>query len=52
MDEARAAIDIARRVTTILLMEPELDANYDIVKKRIYPWPAPAREDEVPVPSS
>jgi hypothetical protein len=51
MDEARAVTDIARRVTAILLMEPELDANYDIVKKGIYPWPAPAREDEVPVPS-
>ena len=51
MDEARAVTDIARRVTAILLMEPELDANYDIVKKGIYPWPAPARKDEVPVPS-
>jgi len=51
LDEARAATDIARRVTAILLMEPELDANYDIAKKGIYPWPAPAREDEVPVPS-
>jgi hypothetical protein len=51
MDEARAVTDIARRVTAILLMEPELDANYDIVKKGIYPWLAPAREDEVPVPS-
>ena len=39
MDEARMVTDIARRVTAILLMEPELDANYDIVKKGIYPWP-------------
>jgi len=51
MDEARAVTEIARRIAAILLMEPELDANYDIVKKGIYPWPAPAREDEVPVPS-
>ena len=52
MDEARAVTDIARRVTAILLMEPELDANYDVVKKGIFSWPAPAREDKVPVSSS
>ncbi len=50
MDETRAVTDIARRVTAILLMEPELDANYDLAKKGIYPWPAPAREDAVAVP--
>jgi hypothetical protein len=50
MDEARAVTDIARRVTAVLLMEPELDVNYETVKKEIYPWPAP-RKDEVPVPS-
>ncbi len=49
MDEARAVTDIARRVTAILLMEPKLDANYDIVKKRVYFWPASATRDEVTV---
>ena len=33
MDEARAVTDIARRIAAILLMEPELDANYEAVKK-------------------
>ncbi len=38
MDEARAVTDIARRIAAILLMEPELDANYEAVKKSTYPW--------------
>ena len=33
LDEARTVTDIARRVTAILLMEPELDANYEAIKK-------------------
>jgi len=28
----------ARRIAAILLMEPELDANYEAVKKSTYPW--------------
>ena len=38
MDEARAVTDIARRIAAILLMEPELDANYEAIKKSAYPW--------------
>ena len=38
MDEARAVTDIARRIAAILLMEPELDANYEAVKNSVYPW--------------
>jgi hypothetical protein len=38
MDEARAVTDIARRIAAILLMEPELDANYEAVKKSTYTW--------------
>ena len=52
MDEARAVTDIARRLTAILLMEPKLDANYNTVKKEVYPWPVSAKEDEVTVSSS
>jgi hypothetical protein len=38
MDEVRAVTDIARRVAAILLMEPELDRNYDAVRKATYAW--------------
>ena len=38
MDEARTVADIARRIAAILLMEPELDANYEAVKKSTYSW--------------
>ncbi len=38
MDEARTVTDIARRIAAILLMEPELDANYEAVKKSTYSW--------------
>jgi len=30
---------MARRIAAILLMEPELDANYNAVKESTYPWP-------------
>jgi hypothetical protein len=42
MDEARAVTDIARRIAAILLMEPELDANYEAVKNSAYPWKSPS----------
>jgi hypothetical protein len=38
MDEARAVTDIARRIAAILLMAPELDANYEAVKNSTYSW--------------
>jgi hypothetical protein len=37
-DEAREVMNIARRVAAILLLEPELDANYLAVKASIYQW--------------
>ncbi len=46
MDEARAVMDIARRIAAILLMEPELDANYVTVKKCVRDWP-PVTQTEV-----
>lgn len=39
-DEAREVMNIARRIAAILLLEPALDANYETVKRSIYPWPA------------
>ncbi|MGH7913091.1 MAG: hypothetical protein ACREPW_00375 [Candidatus Binataceae bacterium] len=43
MDEARAVTDIARRIAAILLMEPELDANYVTVKKAVLDWSSRTR---------
>ncbi len=40
-DEAREVRDMARRIATILLLEPELDANYQAIKQSAYAWPAP-----------
>jgi len=39
-DEAREVRDMARRIAAILLLEPELDANYAAVKAATYAWPA------------
>lgn len=38
-DEARYFGEVARRIAAILLLGPELDANYQAVKARAYPWP-------------
>ena len=32
-------MEMARRITAILLLEPALDANYAAVKANTYPWP-------------
>lgn len=40
MKEVYEVRDIARRIAAILLLEPELDANYEAIKKSIYNWPA------------
>jgi len=38
-DEARYLQEMARRIAAILVLEPELDANYEAVKAATYPWP-------------
>jgi hypothetical protein len=38
-DEAREAMNIARRIASILLLEPTLDENYQVVKSATYDWP-------------
>jgi hypothetical protein len=38
-EEVREVQNIARRITALLLLEPELDANYQAVKANVYPWP-------------
>ncbi|MFH1057790.1 MAG: type ISP restriction/modification enzyme [Pseudomonadota bacterium] len=42
-DEARYFGEVARRIAAILLLGPELDANYQAVKSHAYPWPGPGQ---------
>jgi len=44
MDEAREVTDMARRIAAILLLEPELDDNYERVKTNAFPWGETAGE--------
>ena len=39
-DEVRYVSEMARRIASILLLEPELDENYQRVKNSTYPWPS------------
>jgi hypothetical protein len=47
-DEVRWVQEMARRIAAILLLEPELDENYQTVKRHLYQWP----EGAVRVPPS
>jgi hypothetical protein len=38
-DEARYVTEMTRRIAAILLLGPDLDANYQDVKEHTYPWP-------------
>ncbi|MEN6357136.1 MAG: type ISP restriction/modification enzyme [Armatimonadota bacterium] len=38
-EEALEVTNIARRIAAILLLEPDLDSNYNLVKNNTYPWP-------------
>ncbi len=40
VDEARYVGEMVRRIAAILLLGPELDANYEAVKKDTWAWPA------------
>jgi len=37
-EEVFEVTQMARRIAAILLLEPELDANYEAVKQATYPW--------------
>ena len=39
-DEVREVTNMARRIAAIILLEPELDANYERAKSSSYPWPS------------
>ena len=38
-DEVREGAAIVRRLTAIILLQPELDANYETCRSNPYPWP-------------
>jgi hypothetical protein len=40
VDEVREVTNMARRIAAILLLEPQLDANYQAVKENYYDWQA------------
>jgi hypothetical protein len=40
--EVNEVRDMARRITALLLLEPDLDENYNSVKQNAYAWPASA----------
>ncbi len=37
--EAREVVNMARRITALLLLQPQLDANYHASKAAAYAWP-------------
>jgi hypothetical protein len=39
LDELGFVTDMVRCIAALLLLQPELDANYQSVKKAVYPWP-------------
>ena len=40
LDEVREVQNMARRIAMLLLLEPELDANYRRITERTYTWPS------------
>jgi len=38
--EDREISDMARRIAALILLQPELDANYAAVKANLYDWKA------------
>ena len=43
-DEVREVTNVARRIAAILLLQPQLDANYETVTDGAYPWPGTVSE--------
>ncbi len=44
-EEAREVTGMARRLTRIVLLQPTLDANYQLAAKHAYAWPKHSRGD-------
>jgi hypothetical protein len=38
-EEAREVMNMARRIAALILMQPDLDANYEAVKDHLWSWP-------------
>ena len=38
LEEVREVQDMARRITAILLLETELNANYEAIKQATFSW--------------
>jgi hypothetical protein len=39
LEEAEYVTEMARRIAALILLQPELDANYQAVKADTWPWP-------------
>ena len=39
LEETKEATNMIRRIAALLLLHPQLDANYRAVKAQLYPWP-------------
>jgi hypothetical protein len=39
VEEAEYVTEMARRIALLVLMQPDLDANYEAVKADTWPWP-------------
>jgi len=40
IEEAEYVTEMARRIAALIVLQPDLDANYEAVKADTYPWPA------------
>jgi len=45
-EEAREVMNMARRIAALILMQPELDANYEAVKADTWSWPPGEHAEE------
>jgi len=43
VEEAEYVTEVARRIAALILMQPDLDANYEAVKADTWPWPEEKR---------
>ena len=46
VEEAEYVTEMARRIAALILMQPDLDANYEAVKANTWPWPREERPAE------
>jgi predicted helicase len=46
VEEAEYVTEMARRIAALILMQPDLDANYEAVKADTWPWPRDERAEE------